>query len=327
MAYTGPHQFPAHSQYDLTKQYFQGIQRLPTMTREDLHKHWKLVKRGNAESKRILMESNLKLVIPIAKKYQRTNLDFLDLIEEGNLGLMHAIDKFDPSRGFRFSTYASYWIEQSIRRAIEEQSKTIRIPPHAWEALRKWFKAWDRLHNRLGRDPTVTEMSKQTGLTSRQVKGIVNAAEAAKEMGSFENPIGDDENLVLEEIIKDREDRTPDKIIGMLKLNDELERAFKELVPRERQVLTLRFGLKDSGSNTLEEVGRKLDLSRERVRQLETRALERLRRIAQRMGLIESGAGAAQLRRSEKAKSVLRLSRGIIWSKQMQPLGKKLRMI
>lgn len=314
------------SSYDLTRQYFQGIQRLPEMSREDMYKLWKRAKRGDKAAKKIIMESNLKLVIPIAKKYHRAGMEFLDLIEEGNLGLMHAIDKFDPEKGFRFSTYASYWIEQGIRRAIEEQSKTIRIPPHAWEALRKWFKTWDRMHGKLGRDPTITEMSKMTGLTSRQIKGIVNAAEAAKDMGSLESPIGGDENLALEEVIKDEGDSNPDSVIGFLKLHDELERALKELAPRERQVLQLRYGLKGTEISTLEEVGKELNLSRERVRQIETRSLERLRRITQRMGLVESGAGASQTRRDEKAKNVFRLSRGILWSKQNLPLGKKMKL-
>ncbi|MBI4669289.1 MAG: sigma-70 family RNA polymerase sigma factor [Elusimicrobia bacterium] len=313
------------SRYDLTKQYFKGIQRLPEISREEMHKLWKRAKRGNKDAKKLIMESNLKLVIPIAKKYHRANIDFLDLIEEGNLGLIHAIDKFEPARGFRFSTYASYWVEQSIRRAIEEQSKTIRIPPHAWEALRKWFKAWDKLHGRLGRDPTVTEMSQKTGLTSRQIKGIVTAAEAAKEMGSLESPVGDEENMILEEVIKEREESSPDKLIAVLRMGDEIKKAMNELDKRERQVLCLRYGVKDN-EHTLEEVGEKMRLSRERVRQIETRALERLRRIAHRMGLVEAGVIATQLRRGEKSKSVMRLSRGVLWSKQLQPLGKKLKL-
>ncbi len=316
----------ASERTDLTQQYFKGIQRLPEFTREQLHEVWKKAKRGDKAAKKTIMESNLKLVIPIAKKYHRSNMDFLDLIEEGNLGLIHAVDKFEPSKGFRFSTYASYWIEQGIRRSIEEQSKTIRIPPHAWESLRKWFKSWDKLRGQFGRDPTITEMSKKTGLSSRQIKGILNAAEAAKEMGSFESPIGDEENMVLEEVLKDETEQTPEKAIGLLKLQDELERALSQITPRERQVLLLRYGAKGNDSHTLEEVGAKMDLSRERVRQIETRALERLRRITHRMGLTEDGATNYQQHKEEKTKQVLRLSRGILWSKQMMPLGKRFKL-
>lgn len=312
---------------DLTQQYFKGIQRLPVMTREEVFALWKEAKKGDEPSKKKIMEANLKLVIPIAKKYRRSNVEFLDLIEEGNLGLMHAIDKFEPSKGFRFSTYASYWIEQGIRRSIEEQSKTIRIPPHAWESLRKWFKAWDRLHGQLGRDPTITEMAKKTALTARQIKGILNAAEAAKEMGSLESPVGGDENLVLEEMLESKNEKTPEKTLILLKLHDELERAMAQISPRERQVLALRYGLKaNDESNTLEDVGKILKLSRERVRQIETRALERLRRIVHRMGLAETITIDTDQHRQEKSKQVLRLSRGILWSKQGMPLGNRFKL-
>lgn len=313
--------------YDMTRQYFQGIQRLPQKSREELHELWKRAKKGDGQAKKIIMESNLKLVIPIAKKYHRANMDFLDLVEEGNLGLMHAIDKFKPEKGFRFSTYASYWIEQAIRRAIEEQSKTIRIPPHAWEALRKWFKTWDKLHGQLGHDPTVAQMSQKTGLTARQIKGIIQAAEAAKEMGSLESSVGDEENLSLEEIIRDTQEVSPEKVLNEIKTKDEIRQALDTLNVREKKVLTLRYGLnkEDGKTHTLEEVGDILKLSRERVRQIETRALERLNRMAHRIGLVENASLAGQVRRSEKTKNVMRLSKGILWSKQHQPLGKKLK--
>ncbi|MFC1521755.1 RNA polymerase sigma factor RpoD/SigA [Elusimicrobiota bacterium] len=308
---------------DLTHQYFQGIQKVPEIPRQEVHALWKKAKKGDPDARQKLLESNLKLVIPIAKKYRRyATMEFLDLIEEGNLGLMHAITKFKPEKGFRFSTYASYWIEQSIRRAIEEQSKTIRIPPHAWEALRKWFKTWDNLHGKFGRDPTITEMSKKTGLTARQIKGIFNAAEAAKEMGSFESPVGDEENMVLEEIIKDSDEKTPDSLIGMLKQGDELKRALKELTFRERQVLSMRYGLKNKHAHTLEELGKVLKLSRERVRQIENRALQRLKYIAHRIGLIETPAVSHQARKTNSNTNVMRLSKGILWSHQQQA-GKK----
>ena len=145
---------------DAVSLYFRAIKDYPELSRESFNTLWYRANKGEKAAKTELVERNLRLVIPIAKKYYRPGLDFLDIIEEGNLGLMHAIDKFDPTKGFRFSTYGAYWIEQSIRRAIDEQSKTIRIPPHAWEALRRWLREWDRQHGILGRDPTLQEMAK-----------------------------------------------------------------------------------------------------------------------------------------------------------------------
>jgi len=253
---------------DAVSLYFRAIKNYPELNREQFNDLWRRAKKGDRKAKEELIERNLRLVIPIAKKYFRPGIDFLDIIEEGNLGLMHAIDKFDPDRGFRFSTYGAYWIEQSIRRAIDEQSKTIRIPPHAWEALRKWLRQWDVLHGQLGRDPTLHEMAQKLHLSARQVKGILDAAEAARGIGSLESPLDDDENLTLKDVISDGELYAPDRLMSVLKLHDELDVAMSQLPIRERQILELRFGL--SGENqTLEEVGKKLKVSRERIRQLE----------------------------------------------------------
>ena len=270
---------------DAVSLYFRAIKDFPELSREAFNTLWRRANKGDKAAKTELVERNLRLVIPIAKKYYRPGLDFLDIIEEGNLGLMHAIDKFDPTKGFRFSTYGAYWIEQSIRRAIDEQSKTIRIPPHAWEALRRWLREWDRLHGQLGRDPTLHEMASKLHLSARQVKGILDAAEAARGIGSLEAPLDDDENLTVKDVIPDSEQHAPDRLISIFKLHDELDVAMSQLPLRERQILELRFGL--NGENqTLEEVGKKLKVSRERIRQLEKRGLERLRRLAQRMGIV-----------------------------------------
>jgi RNA polymerase primary sigma factor len=231
-------------------------------------------------------------VVPIAKKYHRQGIDFMDLIEEGNLGLMHSIDKFEPKKGYRFSTYASYWIEQSIRRAVEEQSKTIRIPPHAWEALRKWLKMWEKLHVKLGRDPSLAEMARTMHWTARQVRGVLDAAEAARGMGSLEAPVdSEDDNITVEDMLSENDNQSPENLISVLKLHDELNQAMKEIGDRERMILEFRHGLTGQTPMTLEEVGKRLKLSRERIRQIEERALLRLRRVANRMGLIEVGEG------------------------------------
>jgi RNA polymerase sigma factor (sigma-70 family) len=266
--------------------YFQGIKRLPEVDREQQAVLWKKAKRGDKHAARRLVEANLRLVIPIAKRYYRPGVDFLDLIEEGNLGLMHAVTKFDPKRGFRFSTYAAYWIEQAVRRALDEQSKTIRIPPHALEALRKWVREWDRMHSTLGRDPTLQEMADKLNLTARQVKGVLEAHEASRAVGSLDTPLDEEENLFIRDIVSNKEEQGPDFLMTMLRTNDELRKAMEQVGDREKSILTMRFGIDGRDRLTLEEVGKKLKLSRERVRQLEERALMRLRRIAQRMGLL-----------------------------------------
>lgn len=266
--------------------YFRGIKRVQEVSKEELVELWRRCKKGDKKAAKRLVEVNLRLVIPIAKKYYRPGVDFLDLIEEGNLGLMHAVDKFDPKRGFRFSTYAAYWIEQAVRRALDEQSKTIRIPPHALEALRKWMKEWDRMHSSLGRDPTQHEMAEKLNLTARQVKSVMDAHEAARSVGSLDTPLDEEENLFIRDIVSNKQEQLPDQVLTVLRTNDELLKALNQVGDRERKILDMRFGLSGKERMTLEEVGKKLKLSRERVRQLEERGLMRLRRVAQRTGLV-----------------------------------------
>lgn len=278
----------AETSVDSINQYFKGIQRLAPVDREEMHQLWKKAKRGNHEAKQRIMEVNLRLVVPIAKKYHRQGIDFMDLVEEGNIGLMRSIDKFEPKKGFRFSTYSSYWIEQSIRRAVEEQSKTIRVPPHAWEALRKWLKEWEKLHTLLGRDPTLVEMARKMRWNARQVRAVLDTAEATRGTGSLDAPIdSEDDNLTVESTISDTENNSPDNLLSVLKLHDELNIALNEIGDREKMILEFRYGLTGQTPMTLEEVGKRLKLSRERIRQIEERALLRLRRVANRMGLIE----------------------------------------
>jgi len=266
--------------------YFEGIKNLPPIRKDEFEDLWIRAGKNDKVAKKRLIEGNLRLVIPIAKKYFRPGIDFLDLIEEGNLGLMHAVEKFDYTRGFRFSTYAAYWIEQSVRRAIDEQSKTIRIPPHAWEALRKWLKEWDQLHGAFGRDPTLSEMAKKLHLSARQIRGVLDAAEAARGIESLDTPLDENEDLFVKDIVPEKAEYAPDNVLSELRMRDELEKAMGKVGERERKILEMRFGLNGTERMTLETVGKKLKLSRERVRQLEERGLQRLRRAAQRMGLI-----------------------------------------
>lgn len=277
---------------DSTNQYIRKISQIDhKISREESHELWKRVKRGDRRAKERIMELNLKLVIPIAKRFLYQGADLMDLVEEGNLGLLHAIDKFEPSKGYRFSTYASYWVEQYVRRSVEENSKTIRIPPHAWTALRKWLKQWDAMHGKLGRDPTMAEMAKHMHWNANQVRTALNASEIVTGLSSIETPLssGDGMDDTVGDTLKDSASSTPDNLISILRLHDELREALVEIGERERMIVEYRYGLTGQTPMTLNDIGKKLGLSRERVRQIEERALLRLRRVAAKMGLIELG--------------------------------------
>ena len=277
---------------DSTNQYIRKISQIDhKISREESHELWKRVKRGDRRAKERIMELNLKLVIPIAKRFLYQGADLMDLVEEGNLGLLHAIDKFEPSKGYRFSTYASYWVEQYVRRSVEENSKTIRIPPHAWTALRKWLKQWDNMHGKLGRDPTMAEMAKHMHWNANQVRTALNASEIVTGLSSMETPLssGDGMDDTVGDTLRDTDSASPDNLISILRLHDDLKDALVEIGERERMIVEFRYGLTGQTPMTLNDIGKKLSLSRERVRQIEERALLRLRRVAAKMGLIELG--------------------------------------
>lgn len=293
--------------------YFKEIRKTPPLSQEEFNKHWKKFQEGekaftklkkakstlpekqrrhledivssSAQSRTILVVGNLRLVIPIVKRRYRQNLDFLDLVEEGNIGLIHALKKFDPSKGFRFSTYASYWIDQAVRRSIEEQSKTIRIPPHARESLRKWFKEFEALSAKLGRAPTNEEMSARLGLSARQTKSVLEAVEASRGIGSLDVTLDEDENLSLKDMISEGLRHEPEHMFLETTLRTDMEQALASLPEREREIIEMRFGVNVGEGATLEEIGEKYKISRERVRQIQERAMMRLKHIAQKMGL------------------------------------------
>lgn len=259
---------------DPVKMYLKDIGKVPLLRPEEETELAKCMKEGDENAKRLLTEANLRLVVSIAKRYMGRGMQFLDLIEEGNLGLMKAVEKFDYEKGFKFSTYATWWIRQAITRAIADQARTIRIPVHMVETINKLVRASRRLLQELGREPTPEEIAVEMGITEEKVREI---QKIAQDPVSLETPIGEEEDSHLSDFIEDEASAAPTDAVSITMLKEQLLGVLDTLTPREEKVLRLRYGLDDGRSRTLEEVGKEFNVTRERIRQIEAKAVKKLR--------------------------------------------------
>ena len=259
---------------DPVKTYLKEIGRVPLLTAQQEADLARAAQDGDEDARRRLSEANLRLVVSVAKRYAGRGLPFLDLIQEGNLGLMKAAEKFEPDRGFKFSTYATWWIRQSITRAIADQGRTIRIPVHLVESINRVKKTAGELLRKNGREPTAEELAVRLDMEPDRIRELL---QLAQDPISLETPVGEEEDAHLEDFIQDEEAGIPADEAGRQLLRRELLGVLKSLTPREERVITLRFGLEDGRARTLEELGREFNVTRERVRQIEAKALRKLR--------------------------------------------------
>lgn len=259
---------------DPVRMYLKEIGRINLLTSDEEFEYAKRAEEGDEEAKRMLAESNLRLVVSIAKRYVGRGMLFLDLIQEGNIGLMKAVDKFDPTKGYKFSTYATWWIRQAITRAIADQARTIRVPVHMVETINKLARVQRQLTQDLNREPTDEEIAKKLGISIEKVREVYKISQ---DPVSLETPIGEEDDSHLGDFIKDERTMGPEEYATIEMLKEELQGVLGTLTDREEKVLRLRFGLDDGQCRTLEEVGQIFGVTRERIRQIEAKALRKLR--------------------------------------------------
>ncbi len=259
---------------DPVKMYLKDIGKVPLLTQEQEIELAKRMAEGDEDAKRQLSESNLRLVVSIAKKYVGRGMLFLDLIQEGNFGLMKAVEKFDYTKGFKFSTYSTWWIRQSITRAIADQARTIRIPVHMFETINKQRKVTRDLFQQLGREPSVEEISKAMGIP---VEKVIEIQKISQDTVSLDTPVGEEEDSTLGTFIQDENPVSPAESASIMMLKEQLMEVLATLTPREQKVIMLRYGIEDGHTRTLEDVGKEFSVTRERIRQIEAKALKKLR--------------------------------------------------
>jgi len=266
------------------RMYLKEIGRVALLRKEEEVEYAMLIERGDEAARAKLTEANLRLVVSIAKRYMGRGMPFLDLIQEGNTGLMRAVEKFDYRRGYKFSTYATWWIRQGVTRALADQSRTIRIPVHMTEVMHKLLRVSRSLFQGLGREPDHEEIAEEMGLTPEKVREVLRIS---REPLSLSSPVGEEEDAQLGDFIEDKEATAPSEAASLTMLRTEVENILDTLTPRERRVLQLRFGLIDGQQRTLEEVGKRFGVTRERIRQIEGKALRKLRHPSRSKRLID----------------------------------------
>ena len=259
---------------DPVRMYLKEIGRIKLLTPEEEQEIAKKMAEGDEDARKRMSEATLRLVVSIAKRYVGRGMQLLDLIQEGNLGLMKAVEKFDYTKGYKFSTYATWWIRQSITRAIADQARTIRIPVHMVETINRVLRTSHSMVQKLGREPTTKEIADELHIEESKVEEVLKIAQ---EPVSLETPIGEEEDSHLGDFIQDDEASQPSEEASYTLLREQLEEVLSTLTPREEQVLRMRFGLTDGKPHTLEEVGKEFDVTRERIRQIESKALRKLR--------------------------------------------------